>query len=197
MSEEKGELDKSLSSELPSSDTPLKEFAPLERIEERLANANSPDEILLWTKIRGEIIRQNEFIKDGQYQRFLRRFSLIRKTAFSVIAITIGIGLIIGGSSGLGASILGVVFYELVPNYLTNVVSSQTIFEEKDETKNFQKLKYRSSTVGLIISSIAGILVFLVTRDRTNSEIDRALLFFVGMTTIAAIEAFYNSFDDT
>lgn len=197
MSEEKGELDKPLSSELPSfSDTPPKEFAPLERIEERLANANSPDEILLWTKVRGEIIRQNEFIKDGQYQRFLRRFSLIRKTALSVIAITIGIGLIIGGSSVLGASILGVVFYELVPDYLKNVVSSKTIFEENDETKSFQKLEDRSLIIGLIISSIAGILVFLITRDETVSEIDRALLFLVGMTTIAALEAFHNYFSD-
>jgi hypothetical protein len=134
MLEEKGELDKPPSLELPSSsDTSPKDFAPLEGIEERLAKANSSDEILIWTKVRGEIIRQNEFIKDGQHQRFLTRFSLIRRTALSVGAITIGVGLIIGGFSGLGVLILGATFYELAPDNLKNIFSKNSISEEYDD----------------------------------------------------------------
>jgi hypothetical protein len=134
MSEEKGELDKSSPSEKPSpSDTSFDEKIALAKIEERLAKATSPEEIALWTRVRGEIIRQNEFIKDNKHQRSLDKIQIIRKTSLSGIAVTIGSGLIISGSTGLGMLILAVAFYEIAPDYIKNLFLKKTNAEENED----------------------------------------------------------------
>ncbi|NJP21645.1 MAG: hypothetical protein HC763_24540 [Hydrococcus sp. CRU_1_1] len=118
MSEEKGELDKSSPSETPSpSDAAFDENITLAKIEERLVQATSPEEIDLWMWVRGEIIRQNEVIKDNKHQRSLEKLRIIRKTSLSGVAITIGIGFVISGLNIPGLLILGVAFYELASNH--------------------------------------------------------------------------------
>lgn len=145
MSEDKGELDKTSPSQLPSpSDTFLDKETTLERIEERLAKATSPEEIVLWTRIRGEIIRQNEIINEGkhrrslqiknnQHQRSLEKIQVIRKTVLAGGAVTIGIGLIISGFTVSGIFVLGVGFNELAPGYMKNIFSKKNNNEENAE----------------------------------------------------------------
>jgi hypothetical protein len=118
MSEDKGELDKSSPSEKPSpSDTSFDEKLTLAKIEERLVEATSPEEIDLWMRIRGKIIKQNELVKNSQHQRSLEKIQIIRKISLSGIAITIGIGFVISGLNIPGLFILGIAFYELASNY--------------------------------------------------------------------------------
>ncbi|MCL1470856.1 hypothetical protein [Argonema antarcticum] len=59
MPEDKGELAKNLDSELQPSGTPPDETTALSQVEERLVKANSSEDVVLWTRVRGEIIRQN------------------------------------------------------------------------------------------------------------------------------------------
>jgi hypothetical protein len=61
-------------------------------------------------------------------------------------------------------------------------------------TKSFQKSESRSLIVALILSCFTGILLFFISKDQIISEIDLALLFIVGMTTMAALEAFHEYF---
>jgi hypothetical protein len=118
MSEDKGELDKSSSSENPSpSDVSFNKNLTLVKIEERLVQATSPEEISLWMQVRREIIEQNEIINDNKHQRFLETIRIIRKTSLSGIAITIGIVFVSSGLRIPGLLILGVAFYELASNY--------------------------------------------------------------------------------
>jgi hypothetical protein len=134
MSENKGELDKSLPSEKRSpSDTFFDENIALAKIEERLVEATSSEEIVLWTQIRGEVIRQNEIIKDNKHQRSLDKIQIIRKTSLSGIAVTIGSGLIISGSTGLGMLLLAVAFYEIAPNHIKNLFFLKINSEENED----------------------------------------------------------------
>ncbi|NJK48220.1 hypothetical protein HC931_08580 [Candidatus Gracilibacteria bacterium] len=56
---------------------------------------------------------------------------------------------------------------------------------------NIDKNNRRSSIVGLILSCITGILVFIVGSDETISEFDQGLTFIIGLTTMGALSAFH------
>jgi hypothetical protein len=119
MSEDKGELDKYSPSEKPSpSDVSFDENLTLVKIEERLVQATSPEEITLWMQVREEIIRQNELVKDSKHQRSLDKIQIIRKTSLSGIAITIGIVFVGIGLKVSGFVLLGIAFSELASNYI-------------------------------------------------------------------------------
>lgn len=134
MSEKKGELDKSSFSALPSSsDTHLPQFKPLQRIEDRLTQAKSPEDIKLWTQVRGDIIKQDEYVKNGKHQRSIEIMQVIRKTSLSGIAIIIGVGLIIKGLTLPGLFILGTGFYELALDYVKNIIPQQRNKEDNEE----------------------------------------------------------------
>lgn len=45
----------------------------LSSIEERLAQADNPQDIVLWTQVREEIIRQDQESKDQEHRRFLEK----------------------------------------------------------------------------------------------------------------------------
>jgi uncharacterized membrane protein len=187
MSEDKGELDK-MPAQLPSpSDTFLDKKTTLTRIDERLAKATSSEEIALWTRVRGEIIRQNESVKNSEHKRSLEKIQIIRKTSISGIAITIGVGLIISGLIGLGVLILAAAFYEIAPDYLKNVFPRKSRAEENE---SYQKLKYYILIVGLILTFIIGILLFVISKNETISEFEQGLFFIIGLTTMAALSAF-------
>jgi hypothetical protein len=133
MSEDKGELDKLSLSEKPSpSDTFFDENLTLAKIEERLIKATSPEDIALWTQIRGEIIRQNELIKDNKHQRSLEKIQIIRKTSLSGIIITIGTGLFLSGLTFPGLLIVMVTFYEIAPDYIKNLVLKTNNSEDNE-----------------------------------------------------------------
>jgi hypothetical protein len=71
------------------------EVSALSIVEERLAKANSPQEIILMTQIRGEIMRQNEAAKDQNHRRWIEKIGLQFKIGFSICAFGVGTGLVI------------------------------------------------------------------------------------------------------
>lgn len=110
MSEEEG-LEKT-----SASDTPAARTTALAKIEERIAQANSSQEALFWTQIRGEIIKQNEIIKEGRQRRLIQNVQIWRRICVSIAALTLGLVLFSTGSTEAGLLILGVFLYELAPN---------------------------------------------------------------------------------
>lgn len=113
MSEEKGELAKNSSSQLPSpSDTLPADVTALARVEARLAQAESAQDIVFWNQVRREIIQQNEIVKEGNHRRFLEKVKVFRQLGLSVTALTIGTVLTMKGSR-TGIFLLGIALYEL------------------------------------------------------------------------------------
>ncbi len=89
------------------------EVSVLSSIEERLIQADNPQDIVLWTQVREEIIRQNEEARNQEQRRFLEKAQIWFKMGFSVIAFIAGIALLVGGVTQIGLFILGQAFLGL------------------------------------------------------------------------------------
>jgi len=91
---------------------------PLGPFEQRLAQAEDPSEIVLWTQIRGELMRQNEEALDRQATR-RRQAEIVRfEFAQTLLAVAVGVFLVQEGAWLLGMLCLGVGFYRLAPGYV-------------------------------------------------------------------------------
>ncbi|AFY88231.1 MULTISPECIES: hypothetical protein [Chroococcidiopsis] len=130
MSEEEG-LEKT-SAQLPSASDASAEPTALSQVEQRIAKANSPQEALFWTQIRGEIIKQNEVIKEGKQGRFIQNIQIWRRIGVSVAALTIGLVLFINGSTEAGLLVLGAFLYELAPDLVKETFSGRDKGKEDD-----------------------------------------------------------------
>ena len=100
----------------------------LSSIEERLIQADNPQDIVLWTQVRAEIIRQNEESKNQEHQRSLEKAQVRYKMIFSVSAFVVGIGMLIGGLTYPGLFISGAGLFGFVPDYVKALLR---IFREK------------------------------------------------------------------
>ncbi len=94
------------------------EASVVSSIDKRIIQANNPQDIPLLTQARGEIIRQDEGVKDRKHQRFSETVQLWCKMGFPVLCFIAGIvGVVIGGLeagyfiSGVGLSLSGVGLY--------------------------------------------------------------------------------------
>ena len=104
------------------------EVSVLSSIEKRLIEADNPQDIVLWTQVRGEIIRQNEGAKNQEHQRSSEKRQVWYKMVFSVSAFVVGIGMLIGGLTYLGLFISGAGLFGFVPDYVKALLR---IFREK------------------------------------------------------------------
>ena len=104
------------------------EASVLSSIEERLIQADNPQDIVLWTQVRAEIIRQNEESKNQEHQRSLEKAQVRYKMIFSVSAFVVGIGMLIGGLTYPGLFISGAGLFGFVPDYVKALLR---IFREK------------------------------------------------------------------
>ncbi|MCE2394431.1 hypothetical protein J4G02_07560 [Candidatus Poribacteria bacterium] len=104
------------------------EVSVLSSIEKRLIEADNPQDIVLWTQVRGEIIRQNEGAKNQKHQRSSEKRQVWYKMVFSVSAFVVGIGMLIGGLTYLGLFISGAGLFGFVPDYVKALLR---IFREK------------------------------------------------------------------
>ncbi|MBE9017567.1 hypothetical protein C7Y66_24295 [Chroococcidiopsis sp. CCALA 051] len=116
MSEAEGKLEQISAQLQPASDTPINKTTALLQVEERIAKANSPQEALVWTQIRGELIKQNEIIKEGKQKRLIQNVQIWRRISVSIAALTIGLVFFSIGSTEAGLLVIGVFLYELVPD---------------------------------------------------------------------------------
>lgn len=87
-------------------------------VEQRLAKAESPQDIVLWTGVRQEILRQNEDREDRRHRRQMRAIQLKYKMGFSVAAFLAGIVLISVGFPYPGLFISGAGLYGIAPDYV-------------------------------------------------------------------------------
>ena len=184
MSEDKGQPEK-ISTELSASDTPANKTTTLSQVEERLSQANSPQEALFWIQIRGELIKQNEIIQEGDRRRFVQQIQLWRRIGVSVAALTIGLVFFSIGSTEAGLLVIGVFLYELAPDLNKETFEA----EAKEKMISTTHVGFRSIVVGLILASATACLLFVVGTE-TTSGIDQVLIIISGMTTIAALSAF-------
>lgn len=106
------------------------EISVLSSIEERLTQAANPQDIVLWTQVREEIIRQDEESKNQEHRRFLERTQIWFKMGFSVIAFIAGIALLVGGVTQIGLFILGAGLFGFVPDYVKMFFK---VFKNKDK----------------------------------------------------------------
>jgi hypothetical protein len=102
----------------------------LTQIERRLVEANSPQEILLWTQVRGEILRQDDILKGQEHQRKLERLQVLFKMGLSIVAVITGTTLVVNGFPYAGLFILGAGLYGLAPDYVKDV------FRRREENEN-------------------------------------------------------------
>jgi hypothetical protein len=103
---------------------PAPDGDPIKRIEERLVNATDPREILLWTQVRSEVIRQNDAAK-GRAREERETEAARFKMGFSIFAVPVGVFLIQTGEGLGGYFSLGVGFYGLAPNFVTRFFSER------------------------------------------------------------------------
>ncbi|NET52163.1 MAG: hypothetical protein F6K09_26750, partial [Merismopedia sp. SIO2A8] len=64
-------------------------------VEELLGKADSPQESLEWAKVREEILRQDESVREQNHQRVLEKIRLIYGIVFSATVFLTGIVLFI------------------------------------------------------------------------------------------------------
>lgn len=108
----------------------LGEASVLSSIEERIIQADNPQDIVLWTQVREEIIRQDEESKNQEHRRFLEKVQVWFKMGFSVIAFIAGITLLVGGVTQIGLFILGAGLFGFVPDYVKMFFK---VFRNKDK----------------------------------------------------------------
>jgi hypothetical protein len=126
MSANKGELAKTSSSEISSfSNSSPNQIPVLAKVEERLANATTPEEIVLWTRVRAEILKQNELAEEGKHRRTLEKVEVASQKAVTAAALGIGVGLIIIGVPEIGLFVLGAGLFKLAPDYVKKVFATK------------------------------------------------------------------------
>lgn len=106
----------------------LGEISILSSIEERIIHADNPQDIVLWTQVRGEIMRQDEEVKNQEHQRSSEKRQVRYKMVFSVSAFVVGIGMLIGGLTYPGLFISGAGLFGFVPDYVRAILK---LFREK------------------------------------------------------------------
>ena len=104
------------------------EVSVLSSIEERLIQADNPQDIVLWTQVRAQIIRQDEESRNQEHQRSLEKVQVRYKMIFSISAFVVGIGMLIGGLTYPGLFISGAGLFGFVPDYVKALLR---IFREK------------------------------------------------------------------
>ena len=87
-------------------------------IDERISQADNPEDAMDWARLREVIIRQNEVSKNQEHQRFLEKVQVWYKIGFSVMAFVVGIGLLIGDLTLEGFFISGAGLFGIVPAYV-------------------------------------------------------------------------------
>lgn len=90
----------------------------LDGVGQRLVNSTSTQEIVLWTQVRGEILRQNQEAERPKHERMMERQQLYGKLVLSVVAISVGIALIVGGFPTAGLFTLGAGLFWLAPDFV-------------------------------------------------------------------------------
>jgi small-conductance mechanosensitive channel len=96
------------------------EFDVLSGVGRRLVDSHNPQEVVLWTQVRGEILRQQEEAAERKHSRDMEKTQLYGKLVFSLVAMLIGIGLIYAGFAFAGFFALGAGLFWLAPDFVSS-----------------------------------------------------------------------------
>lgn len=104
----------------------------LQVVSDRLSRAQNAQEIVLWTQVRGEILRQNDSVEERRHRRWMRKCSVLLKPILSSVGILTGAGLVFGDHMLPGLFALGAGFYWLAPD-LTRLFFERTLPQNENE----------------------------------------------------------------
>ena len=90
-------------------------------------------EVLLLTRVRQELIRQEEHVKDRDHLRSMEALPVKSKVLLSAVAILTGTGLAVAGFSLPGFLALGAGLYWLAPSFIDQVAKRVTGAQINDE----------------------------------------------------------------
>ena len=108
-------------------------LSSIARIDARIGDPSTPmPETIALARIRGEIIKQDEFRLDREDARRAKGRQFWGKLFFSVGAVGTGAGLIVAGLPLEGFVILGVGFHWLAPDFVKSVYGR--VLGGKDKT---------------------------------------------------------------
>ena len=93
----------------PSRDAP----SVLLKIEARLADAVSPQEVVLWAQIRGEILRQDDQRDAQRHNQSSERIRQLTKSGLTLLATVAGIVLVVENHFLAGMFTLGAGLYAI------------------------------------------------------------------------------------
>ena len=86
-------------------------------VDKRLANAKTPAEVVLWTQVRGEVLRQDEDAADRHQRRWMERASLYATVGLSLVGVSAGVALLATQHLLAGLFALGAGLYRLAPEF--------------------------------------------------------------------------------
>jgi hypothetical protein len=93
----------------------------LQTVEARLEAAGSPEEIVLWTRVRRELIEQNDLAEEGRHRRQVQLLRLGVRVGLSISAVGTALYLLSTGAVWEGRLALGAGLYILAPTLVEGV----------------------------------------------------------------------------
>ena len=104
------------------SSLPLLPNAPrlsgLEIADQRLAEAKSPEEIVLWTTVRGEIQRQDLQRADAEHAERRDRATRLLDFSRQLVFLGAGVGLIVTGHAWIGGFLAAAAAYPMAKDFV-------------------------------------------------------------------------------
>lgn len=94
----------------------------MEGIANRIVSANTPQELVLLTQIRGEILKQNNDAADREHRRKMDKLQIAGKLTLTGVTIALGTGLVIANFPTAGFFILGSGLFWLAPDYVKAIL---------------------------------------------------------------------------
>jgi hypothetical protein len=102
----------------PPPTAPSAQGDDLDVVARRLDRAESAQEVLLWTQVRGEMLRQNDESEDRKHRRWLQKASLLTRVALSSVGVLAGGGLVLAGHDISGLFALGAGLFCIAPDFV-------------------------------------------------------------------------------
>lgn len=105
----------------------------LRATEYRLTTATEPREVVLWTQVRGELLKQDQGAKEAERRRASDTFQEKCTVIFAAGAVVLGAALAVAGFTVPGFFILGAGLFWIAPDYVTSYVKTFGRSHEEDD----------------------------------------------------------------
>lgn len=86
-------------------------------VSDRLARAESSEDVILWTRVRGEMMRQNDDAEANRHRRSLEKWTIFLKPGMSFAGLIAGTGLVLAGHQLPGFFAIGAALFWIAPEF--------------------------------------------------------------------------------